>query len=558
MSSWFELYGNDYFDSLFMKNLGRDESYLMITNNAEEVPVYLFRTHRECVECDYYKVASIYNREELKVNMNYKYLISRNISYNAQGVLCSLTEPIGEFGVYNMTFDEKQCSVETLLDPVNIYLPIVSVLMMYIGLAFLFISGIKLNSCFGSQQSKGISTETTKIEEKKPRIKSLDTVRGISIVIMIFVNLGGGGYDILEHAPWNGMHLADFVFPCFLWIMGACIPISLTSSFKKGLSNRKIIGIVSIRSLKLFCLGIFVGSGIYLYKIRIMGVLQRFGISYFVVTLICVFLLNRSTLMKQENTKPNWITSLKTTVLAWIPISFIAVAHLLIIFLVADKNCEKGYFGPGGLHKHGKYEGCTGGATGFIDRAILGHHAYQHPTSEKVYNSQPFDPEGIIGCLNSIFHTFIGVQAGVILLVHREHSWRIIHWLSWAALTGIAGGCLCGFSIEDGLIPVNKNLWSLSFVLVTSSISFALLTFCYVLIDMKKWWGGEPFFYAGMNSILMYIGHEITSNRFPFAWKINDYDTQTHFLYFFENVTATILWNLIAYYLYKIKYFFTI
>ncbi|KAL3283749.1 hypothetical protein HHI36_017918 [Cryptolaemus montrouzieri] len=259
-----------------------------------------------------------------------------------------------------------------------------------------------------------------------------------------------------------------------------------------------------------------------------------------------------------QNKKPHILTSLKVTMFAWIPISGIAVTHLLIIFLVADSGCEKGYFGPGGFHKHGQYENCTGGATGFLDRAILGKHVYQHPTSSEVYNSQPFDPEGIIGCMNSILHTFIGVQAGTILLVHKDNKTRIGLWLVWSIFTFILGFSLCGFSKEEGLIPINKNLWSLSFVLVTSGTAFALLTLCYVLIDVKKWWQGGPFFYAGMNSILMYIGHQVTSGFFPFSWKINDYDTQTHFLLFLENVTSTVIWILIAYYLYKIKFFLTV
>lgn len=59
---------------------------------------------------------------------------------------------------------------------------------------------------------------------------------------MIFVNFGAGGYDLIEHAVWNGLHLADLVFPWFMWIMGVCIPISLVSSFKKQVPNKVMIG----------------------------------------------------------------------------------------------------------------------------------------------------------------------------------------------------------------------------------------------------------------------------------------------------------------------------
>ncbi|KAL3283750.1 hypothetical protein HHI36_017919 [Cryptolaemus montrouzieri] len=187
-----------------------------------------------------------------------------------------------EFGVYNITFDDTNCKFETLKNPVNIYLPILTVFFIYLGLICLFISGRKFKSKIWKEKNVNISENNTERSTNfKRRIKSLDTFRGISIVTMIFVNLGAGGYDILDHEPWNGLHLADFVFPCFLWIMGVCIPISLESGFKKGATHESMVKMVTVRSVKLFCLGIFLNSGIYFYNFRLMGVLQRFSISYF-------------------------------------------------------------------------------------------------------------------------------------------------------------------------------------------------------------------------------------------------------------------------------------
>lgn len=62
----------------------------------------------------------------------------------------------------------------------------------------------------------------------------------LTIALMIFVNSGGGEYEWIEHATWNGLHLADIVFPCFLWIMGVCIPISIKSQIMKNISKRII------------------------------------------------------------------------------------------------------------------------------------------------------------------------------------------------------------------------------------------------------------------------------------------------------------------------------
>ncbi|XP_044748366.1 heparan-alpha-glucosaminide N-acetyltransferase-like [Coccinella septempunctata] len=554
--AWFGLHDDDYFDGLYMKDLGIDEAYLRIWRNGKHIPAYLLQSHRECVQCDYYMKWKVFASDVFRVNSNYKYKISSSPNDVKDNILCDIPEPMGEYGVYNVTLDDTHCTFQVEKEPVNIYLPMVTVLLIYV----VIISGIfgikKLIEKFHRTKSTEVFPDET--HPKKSRIKSLDTFRGISIVTMIFVNMGAGGYVILDHVPWNGFHLADFVFPCFLWIMGACIPISLTSSFKRGVSNNELIASAAKRSVKLFCIGVFLGSGVYLDRFRVMGVLQRFGICYFVVTLICIATLKRNLLINTENTKVRWSTSLETTMYGWIPALYAAIQHLLIIFLVADEGCERGYFGPGGLHQHGKYQNCTGGATGYLDRAILKAHVYHHPTSIEVYKSQSFDPEGFVGCLNAIFHTFIGVQAGVILLIHKDHNSRLAHWISWSLACFVLGGALCGFSRDDGWIPINKNLWSLSFVLIMSHVAFLILAVCYVLIDMKNYWGGQPFFYAGMNSILMYIGHQMTGNFFPFVWLTNDYDMQSRFLLLLQNVTATAIWMYIAYYLYKIKYFFTV
>ena len=93
--------------------------------------------------------------------------------------------------------------------------------------------------------------------------------------------------------------------------------------------------------------------------------------------------------------------------------------------------------------------------------------------------------------------------------VYPGHTPRLARWGVWSLATGALGTLLCGASQEGGWVPLNKNLWSISFVLVTSSFAFALLSLLYVLIDLKHWWKGQPFFYAGMNSILLYCGHQV-------------------------------------------------
>lgn len=187
---------------------------------------------------------------------------------------------------------------------------------------------------------------------------------------------------------------------------------------------------------------------------------------------------------------------------------------------------QAGYRGPGGLHEWtptSNNTGCIGGITGYIDRAFFSSpHIYGNPTAKSVYSASAFDPEGMLGSLASMFQVFLGYQAGFTLQVRATHQHpmvqvfpghkdRVARWAGWSILTGGLGALLCGASQEGGWVPINKNLWSLSYVLVTSSFAFALLAMLYIVIDVKNWWKGQPFFYAGMNSILLYCGHQVTA-----------------------------------------------
>lgn len=136
---------------------------------------------------------------------------------------------------------------------------------------------------------------------------------------MIFVNYGCGGYSVWEHAIWNGLLLSDLVFPWFMWIMGVCIPISVSSILKKDISKKSTLkNIVRVilqfinhsrhflihfqRSLILFGLGLFLTSGPYLDTLRIFGVLQRFGICY-LVTATSFIIFSKGLKVLNENVR---------------------------------------------------------------------------------------------------------------------------------------------------------------------------------------------------------------------------------------------------------------
>ncbi|XP_075241526.1 heparan-alpha-glucosaminide N-acetyltransferase-like [Convolutriloba macropyga] len=410
------------------------------------------------------------------------------------------------------------------------------------------------------------------------RLKSVDAFRGISIVLMIFVNYGGGGYWYLNHSPWNGLTVADLVFPWFVFIMGVAIAITMKSLSGNELRmrTRKSLRKIGMRSLILFFLGLIVSNpDVTIDMLRIMGVLQRLAISYlFIATLTLLnarfvqqanvnVLSKRTTSDYRGRRLVDQFVDLVPFVIEWVVVSLLVLAWLLITFIVQLDDCPRGYLGPGGMQvdSSGKYNltKCTGGVAGSIDRSVFGpDHTYQHPTARQVYglNVLPYDPEGLLGCLTSIFLTFCGLHGGRIICIYGNWKKASSRLIAWAVISGVVGGGLCKFSLDGtGPIPINKNLWSLSFVLITAATAYTLLAILYVVVDVARLWDGAPFTYAGMNSLLLYMGHELLMGWFPFSWGVEFPDHTTFML---ENVTACALWIGIAGFCYHVNFFFKV
>ena len=144
-------------------------------------------------------------------------------------------------------------------------------------------------------------------------------------------------------------------------------------------------------------------------------------------------------------------------------------------------------------------------------------------------------------------------QAGRIMVHYRSARSRIKRWLIWATCCGIIAGGLCGFSRDDGVIPLNKNLWSLSFTMAMACFGFIMLSLFYVFIDVWGVWSGAPFRYVGLNSIAVYLVSEVLGDHFPLRWQWHQPDTHEKLL--FMNLTAVTCLTLMAYYMYTINFF---
>lgn len=419
--------------------------------------------------------------------------------------------------------------------------------------------------------------------KKMPRLKSLDTFRGFALIGMIFVNAGGGGYWFLSHAAWNGLTVADIFFPFFMWIMGCSMALSFVPIVVKGdasYASLKEWWRVLRRSLILFAIGMFLSShSLYFNKWRIPGVLQYFSFSYFMTasTVLLCLPLTRANLKKMEirgetdnkytqgdlrgdNSRFGlsiWHALTSSPLLVykweWIIQLIILIVYLSISLGVAAPGCPVGYNGPGGLYDNGSHSQCTGGIHRYIDIQFFGFdHIYHIPTCTALYNCLPYDPEGLLGSLSACSLTYLGLMSGRVLIHYKDHKTRLTMWAFFSVLFLSIAGALCGFSQNEGLIPVNKNLWSTSFVFVNAGLGLIGLSFCYIMVDVWGVWTGAPLLFLGMNSILIYCGQSVFADYFPFYYEI---DTNSHENILKRNVLGAFAWCVVAYYCFKIKFF---
>jgi predicted acyltransferase len=307
----------------------------------------------------------------------------------------------------------------------------------------------------------------TKISIIQGRLTSLDVFRGIAIALMILVNNPGGAvyYDFLQHATWNGWTLADLVFPLFIFIMGASIPFAFMSKLDQGMSRRKLLTRVVRRTIILFILGLFInGFPIFdLATFRIMGVLQRIALCYLFASLVFLFL------------KPKRRICLTIA---------IPVAYWMLMTLIPVPG-----YGPGVLTENGNL-------AGYVDRLMLNGHLY----------AKTWDPEGLLSTLPAVATALIGVLAGQHLKSNAKPQTKTVNFLFFGSIS-LAIGFLWGF-----WFPINKNLWTSSYVAFTGGIALILLATCFFIIDAKGYiaWT-KPFTMLGLNSIFIYVLSEIVN-----------------------------------------------
>lgn len=292
------------------------------------------------------------------------------------------------------------------------------------------------------------------------RYLALDVLRGMTIALMITVNTPGSWkyvYPPLRHAAWHGCTPTDLVFPFFLFVVG----VSMFFSFKKYGNNLNTNSLLKVgrRTLLIFLIGLFLNSfpqwQFDFSHLRIMGVLQRIALAYGIGSII--------------------VLAGRRKFLPYIGAAILLSYWGLLFWLGGDD--------PYSLE---------GNATIPFDQAILGEaHLYRG-------FGRPFDPEGLLSTIPAVVTVLIGYLAGA--LINSTERAKLPGKLSLYGVIAVVAGRLWGF-----IFPINKPLWTSSYVLYTAGLAALVLALLIFIIDMKGYKKWTSFFVVfGMNPLFIY------------------------------------------------------
>lgn len=308
------------------------------------------------------------------------------------------------------------------------------------------------------------SVETTRPALKK-RLLSLDVFRGATVAAMILVNNPGDWgnvYPPLLHAHWNGCSPTDLVFPFFLFIVGVSIAYAMSSKKQRSENHPALVRKILKRTLILFGLGLFLSlfPRFDFSTVRIPGVLQRIAVVYLAASLLFLKLTPKT--------------------LAWIAGGILLGYYLIMTFIPVPG------IGPANLEPETNL-----GA--WLDRTVL-------TTAHLWKSSKTWDPEGILSTVPAVATALLGILCGLWLKKEDEPAHKIA-WLFTFGLAGILGGLAW-----DLFFPINKSLWTSSYVLYAGGWAASGLAMLYWLIDVKgyrKFTG--PFVVYGINAITVFF-----------------------------------------------------
>jgi predicted acyltransferase len=303
-------------------------------------------------------------------------------------------------------------------------------------------------------------------------IESLDAFRGATVTAMILVNNPGDWtavFPALLHASWNGCTLADLVFPSFIFIMGFAMPYAFARRRERVEDMASLYGRVARRAAWLAALGLvlnLVAAWHAPSSMRIPGVLQRIAIVYLLASFIVL-----------RTNAPAWTVAAVALMAAhWALLAMVPFDSYPAGTLTSEHNLE-----------------------GYIDRLVFGRHTLT-----------PFgDPEGLLGTMTTVATALLGSVAAAFVRRTSGDRGRVLG----LALGGTAL-VVCGL-VWSRVLPLNKPLWTGSYVLVASGVAAATFSAFYFVVDASGVrWPVRPFVWLGVNALVIYflselVGHAI-------------------------------------------------
>jgi len=320
-----------------------------------------------------------------------------------------------------------------------------------------------------------------------PRLRSLDAFRGLTIAGMLLVNDPGSWsyvYPPLDHAEWNGWTLTDLIFPFFLFIVGISLTLSFSRRMEQGATPPDLLRKVGSRAAIIFALGLVLNGFPHydLSTIRIMGVLQRIALVYLATGIL--YLTTRERAQR------------------WIVVGLL-VGYWALMTLVPVPG-----FRAGILERQGNL-------AQYVDRVVLGAHRWK----------ADWDPEGILSTFPAVATCLLGVMTGRGLRADRPVTEKALGMYVCGVLAMLGG------VVWSIWFPINKNLWSSTYVLFTAGFALVLLATIYYLIDIRgrdRW--AWPWYVFGTNSILAFVASGLFA-RILLVSKVAQPDGSTVSLY---------------------------
>ena len=321
------------------------------------------------------------------------------------------------------------------------------------------------------------------------RLVSLDVLRGLTIAFMIMVNNNGGrgAWAEMKHASWNGFTATDLVFPTFLFVVGVSIVFAFQARLSRGATRAQLARHTAIRACVLILFGIIVNSFPYFHwtHMRFYGVLQRIGVCYLIVGLFYLF-------DQRVWTK---IAALATVLIGywilvqWVPVPGAGVPGRDVPLLDKDQNI-----------------------VAWVDRQLMPGHLYEDSPDHDAR-----DPEGLLSDIPALGTALLGLLVGLWLRAERSVKAKAL------GLTAGAIGCLALGYLWSIWLPVNKKMWTSSYVLVAAGWSLVIFSLFYWIIEFKGWcrkgWSKGlvwPWLVFGSNAIAAYMISELIGTLLGF------------------------------------------